>query len=121
MTRAPPDVISEGGDRLGMDVQGGDVAVRAELEMECQPDGAARKVTGYVDVRVMPGVSGDNVMDGVDDPRDFTAPGSDGVEPVPLDAFVLDDGGLAELGEVGLHVGLGRKLEITVDECRAVS
>jgi hypothetical protein len=72
---------------LGMDVQGGDVVVRGELEMERQPDGAARKVTGYVDVGVVARVGGDNFVDGVGDRGNFGAPGSDGVDPVALDAF----------------------------------
>jgi hypothetical protein len=48
-------------------VQGGDVAVCGELEVECQPGGAAGKVAGDVDVRVVACVGGDDVVDGVGD------------------------------------------------------
>jgi hypothetical protein len=92
-------------------VQDGDVAVCGELEVECQPGGAAGKVAGDVDVRVVACVGGDDVVDGVGDSGDLGAPGADGVDPDPLDAFVLDDGVFGELGEVCVDVGLRARLK----------
>jgi hypothetical protein len=48
--------------RSGTYVQGGDVACWGELEVECQPDRAAREVTGYVDVGVVACVGGEDVV-----------------------------------------------------------
>lgn len=96
------------------------MAVCGELEVECQPGGAAGKVAGDVDVRVVACVGGDDVVDGVGDSGDLGAPGADGVDPDPLDAFVLDDGVFGELGEVCVDVGLRGEAELSADERRGI-
>src|ERR1700694_4959881 len=108
----PLSFVVSGGDCLGMDVQGGDVIVGGELEMECQPDGAAREITGDVDVRVVAWVGGDDVMAGGRDSGNFGTPGSDGVDAVPLDVLVYDGGVFGELREVRLGVGLAPEVEV---------